>query len=131
MIPSIELQRAIYEQLNSGLYPVYETVPSDTTDLPLITMQDFNRQTNFTKTNQDRFTYSVMLHGWSVGRSSIQSKEIEEHIYQTVMSLAMMNYDVEMVRLAMNGNMRDEENKDAIVFHSIQQFEITIQRKGE
>lgn len=131
MVPSIELQKTIYQELTKGNYPVVEVVPKDLDEMPLITMQNFNRETNFTKTNNERFTFSVMIHGWSFSRSSLEIKEIEEYIYQVIMNLKMVNYDVELVILGMNQNLKEEQAADRVVFHSIQEFEIVISRKGE
>lgn len=129
MIASVELQKAVYQSLNEEQYSVSEVVPANTGELPMITIDGFNKSTNFTKTNKERFSFNVNVHGWSVGHSSIESKIIEHFIYQTMMNLKMDNYDVEFVRLLMNDNLKDEENKDGIVFHSIQQFEVTIAKQ--
>lgn len=132
MSASIELQTDVFKALGAGNYPVQEVSPSTVEEMPLITIQDFNRETNFTKTNTDRFTYSITVHGWSSGKSSLESKQIEEFIYQTVMNLKMTNYKVELVNLSMVSNLRDEETEDRVIFHSIQQFEITISKiKGD
>lgn len=131
MIPSKAVQTALYEALKEGLYPIHEVVPSNDDMLPVITIGELRRTTNFTKTNTDRFTYSVIIHGWSKSNSSGESKEIEEFIYQTAMNLSIDNYEVELVTLEMNNNLREDETRDSIVFHSVQQFEITISKKGE
>lgn len=131
MIPSVELQKAIFSELDKGSYSVAEIVPKDLEAMPLITIQDLNRETNFTKTNTNRFTFSVTIDGWSYNRSSYEIKAVEEYIYQTVMNLEMVSYDIEMVNLEMNLNLKEEESADRVIFHSIQQFEITISEKGE
>lgn len=131
MIPSVELQKTIFSELDKGSYPVAEVVPKDLKAMPLITIRDLNRETNFTKTNVNRFTFSVTIDGWSYSRSSYEIKTVEEYIYQTVMSLEMDSYDVEMVNLEMNLNLKEEETADRVVFHSVQQFEITISKKGD
>ena len=131
MIPSLELQKAVYTELSKGVYPIFEVQPSDTSKMPFITFSDLSRETNFTKDNQNRFTFSIILHGWAIGKSSIQSKQIEDFIYNTVMSLEMVSYKVEMIDLSMNTNVREDESKDRTVFHSVQQFEITISKRGE
>lgn len=131
MITSVELQKAVYKELEKDIYPVQEVVSQDFNELPMITIQDLNKNTNFTKTNKDRFTFSITIHGWSVGRSSIEIKEIENFIYQTIMDLEMETYNVELVNLSMNSNIRDEETANKIVFHSIQEFEITISKIKE
>lgn len=131
MVPSIELQKAIYQELTKGIYPIVEVVPKDLEEMPLITMQNLNRETNFTKTNNERFTFSIMIHGWSFSRSSLEIKEVEEFIYQTIMNLTMVDYEIELVNLGMNQNLKEEQKADRVVFHSIQEFEITISRKGE
>lgn len=129
MIPSIALQQALFSELSKGDYPVHEVVPSDTNKLPLITFGDFNRTNNFTKTNTNRFTYLVIIDGWSIGKSSIEIKQIEEFIYQTVMNIQIESYDVEFVELDMNINLKEEQTGDKLVFHSIQQFEITLSKR--
>lgn len=131
MIPSVALQKAIYSELNMGIYPIHEVVPKTNKDLPLITLHGFTREPNFTKTNQKRFTFKVSIHGWSIGKSSIEIKEIEEFIYQTIMNLKMKAYDIEFINLSLNANTKSEETEDRVVFHSIQEFEITISSKKE
>lgn len=131
MVPSVELQKALVSELSEGSYPVLEIVPADNDAYPLITLSDLNRQTNYTKTNKNRFTYSVRVRGWSIGRSSLVNKEIDDFVFKTVSGLQMEHYDVEFVELVLNANTREEETKDRIVFQSIQEFEITISEKGE
>lgn len=130
MVASIELQRTIYSSLSSA-YKVFEIMPSDYKLMPFITLSEINKQTNFTKTNTDRYTFSISIHGWTKGQSSLESKQIEELIYQTIMNLEMTTYDVEFVDLTMNVNTKEEESKDSNVFHSVQQFEITISKIEE
>lgn len=127
MIPSVELQKAIYESLDEGIYQVYEVVPN-VDRMPLITLGSLRKSEDFTKTNTNRFTFSITIHGWSIGKSSIESKMIEEFIYQSITELEMDDYDVEFVRLAMNENLKEEETDDRVIFHSIQEFEITIKK---
>lgn len=128
MIPSVELQKAIYESLDEGIYQVYEVVPN-VDRMPLITLGNLRKSEDFTKTNINRFTFSITIHGWSIGKSSVESKMIEEFIYQSITELEMDDYDVEFVRLAMNENLKEEETDDRVIFHSIQEFEITIKKK--
>lgn len=127
MIPSVELQKAIYEVLDEGIYQVYEVVPN-VDRMPLITLGSLRKNEDFTKTNTNRFTFSITIHGWSIGKSSVESKMIEEFIYQSITELEMDDYDVEFVRLAMNENLKEEETDDRVIFHSIQEFEITIKK---
>ena len=127
MIPSVELQKAIYEVLDEGIYQVYEVVPN-VDRMPLITLGSLRKSEDFTKTNTNRFTFSITIHGWSIGKSSVESKMIEEFIYQSITELEMDDYDVEFVRLAMNENLKEEETDDKVIFHSIQEFEITIKK---
>jgi len=127
MIPSVELQKAIYESLDEGIYQVYEVVPN-VDRMPLITLGSLRKSEDFTKTNTNRFTFSITIHGWSIGKSSVESKMIEEFIYQSITELEMDDYDVEFVRLAMNENLKEEETDDRVIFHSVQEFEITIKK---
>ena len=133
MAPSVDLQKTIYNELETGGYPVREIAPAEVKEMPLITLSELNRETDFTKTNKDRFTYTIMIHGWSIGKSSLESKTIEEFIYQTMMILTTTrDYKVEMVNLLMTNNVREDESADRVTFHSIQQFGITISKyKGE
>ena len=133
MAPSVDLQRTIYNELKAGGYPVGEIAPAEVKEMPLITLSELNRETDFTKTNKDRFTYTIMIHGWSIGKSSLEAKTIEEFIYQTMMNLTTTrDYKVEMVNLLMTNNVREDESGDRVTFHSIQQFGITISKyKGE
>lgn len=130
MIPSLALQKALYEELVKGDYSVFELMPSDKRMMPFITFTDLTKETNFTKDNLNRFTFSVTLHGWSMGKSSVVSKEIEEFIYNTAMNFEMNTYNVEFVELSFNTNIKEEETHDRVIFHSVQQFEITISKRG-
>lgn len=127
MIPSVELQKTIYEVLDEGIYQVYEVVPN-VDRMPLITLGSLRKSEDFTKTNTNRFTFSITIHGWSIGKSSVESKMIEEFIYQSITELEMDDYDVEFVRLVMNENLKEEETDDRVIFHSVQEFEITIKK---
>lgn len=127
MIPSVELQKAIYEILDEGIYQVYEVVPN-VDKMPLITLGSLRKSEDFTKTNTNRFTFSITIHGWSIGKSSVESKMIEEFIYQSITELEMDDYDVEFVRLVLNENLKEEETDDRVIFHSVQEFEITIKK---
>lgn len=131
MVPSVELQKAIYGELSKGNYPVHEVVPQDEEELPMITIQSINRIPNYTKTNRKRFTYSIIIDGWSYSRSSYEIKGIEEFIYQTIMDLEVGQFSVELVSLVMNENIKEEQTTDRVVHHSIQQFELIISEKGE
>ena len=74
MIASIQLQKALYASLSES-YSVYEVVPKEES-FPFITFGDVTREENFTKTDKKRFTFTISIHGWSKGTSSIQSKTI-------------------------------------------------------
>lgn len=129
MIPTIALQKAVYQELSKGSYQVFEVVPSDIGKMPFITIGDINKETNFTKGNEDRFNISVTLHSWSNANSSLESKEIEEFIYNVLMNLEVVGYDVEFISLDLNTNYKEAESKDKSVFHSVQGFGLTISKQ--
>lgn len=131
MIPTVALQKAVYQELSKGSYQVFEVVPSDIGKMPFITIGDINKETNFTKGNEDRFNISITLHSWSNANSSVESKEMEEFIYQTLMNLelTLFGYDVEFISLDLNTNYKEADSKDKSIFHSVQGFGLTISKQ--
>lgn len=124
MNANIELQKALYSALSEN-YEVYEVIPSDSS-FPFILIDSLSKFENFTKDDQQRFTFSVMVHGFSKGTSSIESKILEDYIYEKTKHLELETFKVDLVDLTLSQNLKEDEEEGSIVFHSIQQFEITL-----
>lgn len=127
MVASIQLQKALYASLSES-YPVYEVVPKDC-DFPFITFGDVTREENYTKTDQKRFDFSLYIHGWTRGGSSIPSKMMEEYILNKVLDLSIDRYLLQSVHLDMSTTVREVDVDGSTIFQSIQEFSFTINEK--
>lgn len=127
MITSVELQKAIFQSLSTD-YSVFEVVPV-ANSFPYITVGEFTTNENFTKTDIDRFTYYVVLHGWSIGTSSLKAKVIEDYIYKKMKALRVNGFNVEIVNLTMSQILKEQQTDRNTIFHSVQEFEIVINNK--
>lgn len=124
MIASIQLQKALYASLSES-YSVYEVVPKED-DFPFITFGDITRQENFTKTDKKRFTFTILIHGWSKGTSSIQSKTIEEYILNKIENIKIEGFELEDTSLEMSTTVREKDADGSTIFQSIQEFNFII-----
>ena len=70
-----------------------------------------------------------MLHGWSVGTSSLKAKVIEDYIYKKMKALKVNGFNVEIVNLTMSQMLKEQQTDKTTIFHSIQEFEIVINNK--
>lgn len=128
-ISAIQLQKAIFASLSS-VYPVYEVVPKNT-KMPYISIGEFQKVPDITKTNKDRYQYTVMLHTWSRGHSSSESKAMNHFTLNQMNNLNVEGYSVEMVDLTLETTLREEEIESTI-FHGALEFQIILSnQKGE
>lgn len=131
-IGSVELQQALYTLLSTGKYPVFEVVPKDK-HYPYINIRIQSKNSEFTKTDTNRYTYFVYIHSWSKGTSSMESKIMDNFIEQSVMGLdskAVAGFNVDMVKFGF-GETLTEVEIGTNIFQGIQQYEITLsEEKG-
>lgn len=123
-VASVELQKGLYTSLSEE-YSVYEVVPKED-DFPFITFGDITRQENFTKTDKKRFTFTILIHGWSKGTSSLQSKTIEEYILNKVENIKINGFELEGTSLEMSTTVREKDADGSTIFQSIQEFNFII-----
>lgn len=125
MIASIELQKALFNLLSIGNYPVYELVPKDE-NYPYISFRLQSKTNNYTKTNQQRYTFNVYVHSWSQSSSSLESKTMDSFIHDAIMGTWLIDgYDVEFVELIFSETLTETDVTHNI-FQGIQEFKITI-----
>ncbi|MEB6213525.1 DUF3168 domain-containing protein [Enterococcus casseliflavus] len=129
MINSIELQKAIYSALSKE-YKVFEIVPV-ANSFPYITIGEMSESENFTKTDLNRFTFDITIHGWTVGQSSVKSKEQKDFIYRAMKNLTLTDIKVEQVTLELSQTFKEQGTDKDTIFHSVQEFGITINNKGD
>ena len=134
IIPSVELQKAVYRELTQGEYPVYDTAPTNQ-ELPYILIGSVTRVPNDTKTNSG-YTMSMMLHAYSENNSSLEVKEMSYFIEKTLtheFEIEGFNNERQFLSLA---TQQEEEYKDSLVHHHILEITFIIskqrqQEKGE
>lgn len=125
MIASIELQKALFNLLSIGDYPVYELVPKDES-YPYISFRLQSKTNNYTKTNQQRYTFNVYVHSWSQSSSSLESKTMDSFIHDAIMGKWLIDgYDIEFVELIFSETLTETDVTHNI-FQGIQEFKITI-----
>lgn len=123
MIPSIELQKAIYSVLSSSKWEVHEVIPPKA-PLPYIQIGNLSRLKADTKTNK-RHEFIIMIHSWSKGSSSIQVKEMNNFIYDSIHTLQMSTYSVSWVELELEQTIK-EDYPDGTIFHGVHEFKIIL-----
>lgn len=127
MIVTVELQKALYQAL-SDEYDVYDVRPKEP-NFPFISFGDMSRVEDFTKTDQDRYVLSVLIHGWSKGFSSLQSKQLEHYITNKLKNIQVNGFDVELSSLVYSTTLREDSTTNETIFHSVQEFSLTINTK--
>lgn len=125
MIASIELQKALFNLLSIGNYPVYELVPKDES-YPYISFRLQSKTNSYTKTATKRQTFNVYVHSRSQSSSSLESKTMDSFIHDAIMGTWLIDgYDVEFVELIFSETLTETDVTHNI-FQGIQEFKITI-----
>ena len=123
--PSIELQKSIYNKLNSGVYEVVEIKPQNLT-FPYIEIGEEIQRDSNTKSHL-RTVHNVTIHTFSKGNDSIPSKEINHFVKESILNLDNVNgFEVDMVSLDMMMTLKEQET-DGTIFHGIIQIQITLE----
>ena len=134
VIPSVELQKAVYRELAQGEYAVYDTAPTNQ-KLPYILIGNVTRVPNDTKTNSG-YTMSMMFHAYSENNSSLEVKEMSYFVEETLtheFEIDGFNNERQFLSLA---TQQEKEYKDSLVHHHILEITFIIskqrqQEKGE
>lgn len=137
---SILLQRALFLALSDN-YMVYEVIPKKF-EFPFITIPTLNREENLTKTDLHRFNFLVSIDGWTKGKSSTESKDVEHYIYEQIKNIKLkeqntsededgneIQFFIENVSLEMNTTIKEQDANGDIIFHSVNEFLITTNEK--
>lgn len=128
MIPAVQLQKALYKSL-SQQYRVNEVIPKEPI-FPFFSLGQIDRTTNFTKTDRNRYDFAIYIHGWSKGLSSLEIKTMEHYANEQINKIDVEGFIVENVALSLSTTITEKSGENNI-FHSVQEFLITINTKGE
>lgn len=128
MIAHIDLQTAVFTSLNLGSYNVFETVPAKT-KMPYITIGDATQVNDNTKTSK-RKVFNIMMHTWSTGTDSTQSKLMDDFVQEQLLNndLLLVSHDLDMVELSMSVGQK-EITTDKTIFHTSLEFEFHLTEK--
>lgn len=129
LIPSLNLQKAIFSTLSGSTYKVYDIAPLGSFTQPFIVIGDETITTSFTKTER-RWVSNVTIHTFAKGASSVASKNLNNFVIQRILltPLVVDSFFVDLVSLEMLTTQEEmDETQSQTVFHGILQFEITLQ----
>ena len=121
---SIELQKSILNKLDEGVYKVVDIKPK-VLPFPFIEIgEEIHR--NSTGNFVLRTVHNVTIHTWSKGNSSIQSKEMNQFVKESILKLDTVNgFEIDIVTLEMMMTLKEQET-DSTIFHGVIQIEITL-----
>ncbi|WP_203246338.1 hypothetical protein [Sporosarcina beigongshangi] len=121
---SIELQKAIYQQLALGSYDVTE-IKQTSPVFPFIEIgQEIQRDVNVKSHN--RTFHHVTIHTFSKGSDSSVSKVMNQFVKDSILNLKQVDsFQVDFVRLD-NLLTLTETEIDTTIWHGILQFEIEL-----
>lgn len=123
--PAVELQKAIVQKLSKGSWNVYEVLPPKT-PFPFIQIGETTRLRDDSKTGK-RHSYTVRIHSFSEGTSSLESKQINEFILNSMMDgLKVEGFNTSRVTLDLETTLREQE-VSSTVFHGVLDFNIILQ----
>lgn len=126
LIPTIELQKAIYQKLSTQ-YTTYDVRPSNAT-FPYILIGEDVTVDNLTKGDK-RTTHNITIHTFSKSAKSLESKTMNHLVKESLLNdLELNGFYVDLNKLSMMMTTKEEETS-GIIHHGIIQFEITIREK--
>lgn len=125
MIAHIDLQTAVFSSLASSSWKVYETVPP-ATPMPYITIGNATQINDDTKTAK-RKTFSLMLHTWSKGTDSTESKLMDAFVQEQLLDndLQLVSHNLDIAELTMAIGQK-ELSTDKTIFHTALEFEFQL-----
>lgn len=125
MAASIELQKAIFQKLSGGPYPVYDAVPTDST-MPYIQIGEEVLNDNSTKTDK-RTKHLVTIHCWSNYQGTKQAKEMNDFVVDTLTQYDynLVGYKVDMIQLELVQVIKDPDTSN-LIHHGVVQIAFTL-----
>lgn len=122
-IPTIELQKAIFNRLNVN-NNVYEIKPTNQ-PFPYILIGEDITTDNLTKTNK-RTKHNITIHTFTKSYDSTESKTLNNFVKESILDGLVVNgFSLDMSTLAMMMTLK-EASTDGTIFHGVLQFEITL-----
>jgi Protein of unknown function (DUF3168) len=121
MNPSIELQKAIYNKLSQGVYPVYDYLPASPS-YPHIVIGEEAMIDASTKTHE-RTSHMVTIHCWSNYRGSREIKEINRFVVESLTeeTLILTGFTVDIVQIDRTQVLK-ELDEGNLIFHGVIQL---------
>lgn len=127
MIASIQLQKAIVSELNQSVYKVTETKMTDPI-FPFIEIGDeILLDDNNIKTDKRTF-HNITIHTFSKGNDSLESKQLNHYVKESLLNLTVDGFFVDIAKLASLTTQKEYE-ADGTVFHGILSFEYELTQK--
>lgn len=126
LIPSVELQKAIYSILSTNAKVV--STKTSNPQFPFIELGLEIERDNSTKTDE-RSYHNLTIHTWTKSNSSIDSKTINQTVKDQIVGLKNVNgFFVDSSKLD-NMFTLTEADGNTTIWHGVLQFEITLTRK--
>lgn len=124
MIPIVELQKVIYSALSES-YSVYEIKQMNPL-FPFIEIGQIIETDDSIKTDH-RHQFNVMIHTFSKGSSSLQSKQLNNYVKTKIMGLSHVeSFHLEFIKLNNSTTLNESSADGKPIFHGILQFDISI-----
>lgn len=124
MVASIELQKAIFSKLKTGIYPVYDALPLNTA-MPYLVIGEESLLQNSTKTEK-RTNHIVTIHSWSNKQGSMEIKTMNDFVINSIDdTLKVAGYTVDLVTLQFNQTIKQVE-QDTYIYHGVTQINLTL-----
>lgn len=125
VVPSIELQKAVYNALKNH-YEVFEIIPPNH-PTPFITLGDESFTVDYTK-NTDCTIHYITVHTWSSGTSSLEIKTMNDTVISTIRGgLEADGFNISMITLELLTTLK-EIGADTTIFHGVVQFEMYLEK---
>jgi len=127
MIASLELQKSIYRELDTGEYKVFDVTPLNE-PTPYILIGNITRVPNDTKTTKG-YELSVIIHIYSKDDSSEEAKIIGNFVDNKLLNdFKVKGFHNNKSDLTMDTE-QIEEYKDETVYHYIQEYTFILTEK--
>lgn len=126
LIPSVELQKAIYSKLSTA-YKVVQ-IKSANPSFPFIEIGNEVLLDDNTKTEK-RTVHNVTIHTYSKSTSSIESKTLNHFVKESILGQLEINgFYVDKAKSKMVTTLT-EEDVNSVIWHGVLQFELSISQK--
>ena len=115
MIPIVQLQKALYSTLSES-YSVFE-LKQVNPSFPFIEIGQIIESDDSIKTDH-RHQFNVMIHTFSKGSSSLQSKQINNYVKTKIMGLSQVEgFNFEFVKLSNSTTLNEPSQDGKPIFH--------------